>query len=432
MRRALALILAAVLGAGALIVSSSGHEGADEGERAGQLASPSPHSASAVIEFARTRLKRAPDDARVWAELGIAYVEQARITADPTYYSKAEGALHKALELRPQSLEDQARAQTGMGTLANARHEFSEAERWAEQARRLDPDHWMIYGVLTDARLQLGNRQAAAEALRTMMDLRPGVASYTRAAHYFSVTGNPKRAAEALDLAVSAAAPDELAFCHERMGELLWHSGLPSSALAAYDRALAADPRHAAALAGRGRAKAALGQSEEAIADYTASLERAPHPAVFLELGELSLSLGRTQHAEEQFALFEEVQKLFRASGVSDGLLSGRYESEHGDPATAVVLLSAEWDKAKTAETADALGWALHRAGQHAQALPYARQASEWDRHRAEFAYHRGEIERALELTEPAREHLSQALRLNPHFSPLHAPKAKAALNTIR
>ncbi|WP_172803369.1 tetratricopeptide repeat protein [Alloactinosynnema sp. L-07] len=401
------------------------------GELAGRHSSTYPQGPSAVIEFARARLKREPDDARVWAELGIAYVEQARITADPTYYTKAEGALRKALDLRPEAPEDQARAQTGMGTLANARHEFGEAERWAEQARRLDPGHWMIYGVLTDARLLLGDRPSAEEALQTMMDLRPGVASYTRAAHYLSVTGNPKRAAEALDLAVSAAAPDELAFCHERMGELLWHTGQPSLALAAYERALAADPRYAAAQAGRGRARAALGQSEEALRDYTASVERAPHPAVLLELGELSLSLGRTQHAEQQFALFEEVQKLFRAGGVSDGLLSGRYESDHGDPATAVRLLSAEWDKAQTAETADALGWAMHRAGQHTQALPYARQASEWDSHRAEYAYHRGEIERALDLTEPAREHLSQALRLNPHFSPLHAPQAKAALNTI-
>jgi tetratricopeptide (TPR) repeat protein len=322
-----------------------------------------------------------------------------------------------------------------MGTLANARHEFRDAERWAEQARRLDPDHWMLYGVLADARLQLGERQSAEEALRTMMNLRPGVASYTRAAHFFSLTGRPERAAEALDLAVSAAvpaAPAELAFCHERKGELAWHAGQPRTALAAYDRALAADPHHAAALAGRGRAKAALGRTDEALRDYTASLQRAPHPAVMVELGELYLSLGRKAEAERQFTLFKDLTKLYRASGVADGLLAGRYESEHGDPVTAVRLLRAEWGRGRNAETADALGWALHRAGHHAQALPYARQATALDVRRAEFAYHRGRIEQALGMTAPGREHIGRALRLNPHFSPLHAPKARAALGKAR
>ncbi|MFI9583336.1 tetratricopeptide repeat protein [Streptomyces sp. NPDC052236] len=449
MRRALGLVLAAVVGAGALIVYGPGQDrtdhgdgrlgsgsGSGSGERAGVFPpAVSPHSVSAMIEQARARLKRAPDEARLWAELGTAYVEQARVAADPTYYTKAEQALRKALTLRHRSPEDRARAQTGLGTLANARHEFRDAERWAEQALQLDPDHWMLYGVLADARLQLGERRSAEEALRTMMNLRPGVASYTRAAHYFTLTGRPERAAEALDLAISAAAPAaapaaaaELAFCHERKGELAWHTGRPRTALAAYDRALAADPHHAAALAGRGRAKAALGRTEEALRDYTASLKHAPHPAVLVELGELYLSLGRQAQAERQFMLFEDVQKLFRASGVADGLLAGRYESEHGDPATAVRLLRAEWARGRTAERADALGWALHRAGHHAHALPYARQATELDGHRAEFAYHRGRIEQALGMAGPGREHIGRALRLNPHFSPLHAPKAKAAL----
>src|SRR4051794_1708490 len=36
------------------------------------------------------RLRRLPKDHTAWAELGLAYVQQARLTADPTYYPKAE------------------------------------------------------------------------------------------------------------------------------------------------------------------------------------------------------------------------------------------------------------------------------------------------------------------------------------------------------
>ncbi|MFC7757605.1 hypothetical protein ACFQY4_05725 [Catellatospora bangladeshensis] len=56
------------------------------------------------IEQAQRRLREVPGDWRTWAELGSAYVEQARITGDPGYYPRAEGALHESLRLRPASL----------------------------------------------------------------------------------------------------------------------------------------------------------------------------------------------------------------------------------------------------------------------------------------------------------------------------------------
>ena len=69
---------------------------------------------------------------------------------------------------------------------------------------------------------------------------------------------------------------------------------------------------------------------------------------------------------------------------------------------------------------ADALGWALHRAGEDGEALGFARRATDRARggevRSAAYAYHRGVIERALGLAAPARRHLAEALRLNPYF----------------
>jgi len=45
-----------------------------------------------AISAAQQRLERLPGDYRTWAELGATYVEQARATADPSYYPRAEGA----------------------------------------------------------------------------------------------------------------------------------------------------------------------------------------------------------------------------------------------------------------------------------------------------------------------------------------------------
>src|SRR5690242_16824866 len=58
---------------------------------------------SASITQAQARLREFPSDQATWAGLGSAYVQQARVTGDPTYYPKAEGALRRSLTLNPRS-----------------------------------------------------------------------------------------------------------------------------------------------------------------------------------------------------------------------------------------------------------------------------------------------------------------------------------------
>ena len=40
-----------------------------------------------------------PDDEGSWANLGLAYVEQARVTGNPTFYVQAEKAIDRSLEV---------------------------------------------------------------------------------------------------------------------------------------------------------------------------------------------------------------------------------------------------------------------------------------------------------------------------------------------
>jgi cytochrome c-type biogenesis protein CcmH/NrfG len=104
---------------------------------------PGPDRLAAAIERAQQRLRLVPKDYVAWAGLGSAYLERARVTADPSYYPKAEGALDRSLRLRPQDNPD---ALTGLGALANARHDFAGALGWARRALRVDPYHADAYG----------------------------------------------------------------------------------------------------------------------------------------------------------------------------------------------------------------------------------------------------------------------------------------------
>ncbi|NUP61453.1 MAG: hypothetical protein HOW71_04665, partial [Nonomuraea sp.] len=201
-----------------------------------------PYDPAGRIGAAQEHLRRHPDDAATWAGLGGAYLEQARRTADVAYYGKAEGAFRRSLRL-PVPGGPHIDAVIGMGALANARHDFAGGRRWAERARSAAPHRWALYGVLTDSYLELGDYERAEGALRTMLDGRPDLASFTRAARVEWLRGRTGAAREALLRSREiAGGPAERAFVLWQLGELAWSGGDPRAALAAYGEALAADP----------------------------------------------------------------------------------------------------------------------------------------------------------------------------------------------
>ncbi|MFB6888935.1 tetratricopeptide repeat protein [Kitasatospora sp. NPDC056327] len=382
-----------------------------------------------AITAGQERLRHMPDDASSWARLGTQYVEQARLTADPSYYPRADEALHRSLTLAPHTNAD---ALTGLGALANARHLFSQARDLAEQAIATDPGHWPVYAVLADARTQLGDDAGATEAVQQLLDRRPGTASFTRAAYDLEQHGRTDDARAALRQALDGAYdPADKAFCQYQIAELDRNSGRTADALTGYQQALRTDPGHTPALAGLARAEAALGRTDDALRDYATAIARVPLPQYLLELGELQESLAHPEQARDQYRLLAAEQQLAATNGVVDDLALGQYQADHGDPAEAVRLLRAEWSRRHNVLVADALSWALHRSGADLEALNLARQAQAHGWHNALFLYHLGEIERALGHTDDARTHLNQALTTDPAFSPLQAPHARTALTTL-
>ena len=392
---------------------------------------PSEHRAATdaitqAITTAQAALKDTPDDATQWATLGSAYVEQGRATADPSYYPKADGALHKSLTLSP---DQNLQAMVGMGMLTNARHDFAAAQGWAGKALTFDPDNATAVGILVDADTQLGDYDAATTAAQRMLNLQPGVASFTRASYDAEQHGHDAIAAEALRRALGdATAPADVAFCHHYLGELAFNAGDPTTALREYRQGLHDDPGYTPALASAAKAETALGDTAGALRDYAEATARLPLPQYVLEYGELLQSLGRTSDATAQYALLDGEQKLFAANGVLDDLTTAQVLADHGDPVQAVDHARAEWGRRHSVLVADALAWALHKAGNDNEALAYARQAAALGWHNATFDYHRGAIEAALGMTAVARADLTTALSTNPYFSPLHVPQAKALL----
>lgn len=366
-------------------------------------------------------------DAR--AVLGAAYLQKARETADPAYYERAEQALDAALALDPRHVD----ALVGKGTLALARHHFHEGLELGERARDLAPGLARVYGVIADAQTELGMYDEAADSIQTMIDLRPDLASYSRAAYARELRGDLAGAIEAMDLAVRAGGPtrENTEWTRVQLGNLYFARGDLDGAEAQYQRSLAMLPDYVYALGGLARVRAAQGDADGAAELYRKAIARAPLPELVIGLGETLEAAGRAGEAAEQYELVRAMQRLLAAGGVDTDLELARFEADHGDPAAALALARAAYERRPGIVTADTLAWALERSGDHAEARRYAEEALRLGTQDALMLFHAGMIARSQGDAATAHGYLTRALELNPHFSPIYGPAAREAIAAI-
>jgi tetratricopeptide (TPR) repeat protein len=380
-----------------------------------------------AIARAQDRLRTLPKDWRTWAGLASAYVEQARVTANPTYYQKAEGAAKQSLALHPDGNTD---ALVALGALANARHDFAAARDNADKALAVDRYSADAYGVLADAQTQLGDAGKATDAIQHMLDLRPGLPAYARASYDLELHGRTDQAADLMRQALAAATdPHDIAFCRNQLGDLAWQHGDLAGARREYTAGLAADPSSIALRRGMAQVDAASGAMDRALAAYDDVTKRAPTPGYLIEYADLLRAAGRSPDA--QLGLAQDAVQLFTANGGTDDLAAASLAIASGRPADAVRAARAEWARRQHVDVADTLAWSLHLAGQDAEALTFARRVAATGARNAGYAYHLGAIEAALGQRDAARADLTRALDTNPHFSPLEAPTARQLLTKV-
>ncbi len=430
---ALALGIALVLVSAVLFTRGSSGPGSTPTGRGGVLAASEVSTSGDVtdsITALQSRLRRLPSDSESWAALGSAYVQQARVSGDPSYYQQAEGAFRRSLRESP---VDNAAALTGQAALAAARHEFVTALRLARSALHINAFSSATMAVLVDALIELGRYDAAFTALQRMVDLKPAVPSYTRVSYSYELRGDIDGARFAMQQALHVAySGDDKAFALYQLGELAWNDGDPQQAARLYAKGLRADPSYVPNRYGIAKTEAAIGNTPKALATYEEVIARLPQPQYLIEYADLLISLGKTQEAAAQHALVDAQEQILRASGVNLDLELALYDASRGRLKAALEEARSAWVERKSVFVEDALAWALHVNGRDRAALPHAVGAQRLGTRSALFAFHRGMIERSLGMQRAAERSLQRALDLNPHFSPTFALHARQALNELR
>jgi tetratricopeptide (TPR) repeat protein len=378
---------------------------------------------SAELGRLEAAVRARPADVAALTQLGFAYQQRWRETADASYLPRAGEALRRARVLAPRD----PLVVTGQGTLALTRHRFRRALELGRLAVELAPGSARPHGVVGDALLELGRYREAFAAFDRMAALKPSLAAYARIAYGRELIGRVDGAIAAMTLALDSAggSPEPTAWTHVELAKLHFGRGELPKAERHFRAALAVFPGYPYAYDGLARLEAARGRLGHAVALEHQAVDAVPLPQFVAELGDLLERTGRRSDAARQRGTVMAIDRLLAAGGIRTDLESALYDVDHG------VRRGESVARARGARAArpsifgdDVLAWALARAGRCDEALPWSRRALRLGTQDALLYFHRGMIGRCLGRGEEARTWMRRALALNPGFSTRWAPLA--------
>jgi tetratricopeptide (TPR) repeat protein len=293
----------------------------------------------------------------LWLDrLGWAFVAKARESFDPGFYKLAELCARSIEKCNPQSQE----AMLLRAHVLQNLHRFKESETLARrliQQRGLSFD----YGLLGDALMEQGKLGDAVEAYQQMMNLKPDLRAYARAAHMRWLKGDLEGAIEAMQFAVSAASPSDAesaAWVNTRLAFYEFQAGRVNETEQRCAAALAFQSDYAPTLLLQGKILLAQSRFGEAVDVLQNAVKLNPLPEYQWTLAEALRVAGKEKEASEV-----EAQFCQRGASSDPRMLALYLATRHESPETALRLARAELDSRNDVFTHDALAWSLAAAG---------------------------------------------------------------------
>ena len=430
----LALVaVAGVAAASSRTPAGTAHAAVKAGAEPAEPAASAPAATAVALpgsaEAVRAQVARVPTDWPAWSALGGLDLERGRATGDPTAYAAAEADFARSLQLHPQ---DNDAALAGQAALADSRHRFADGERLARAALAVNPTSPQALAWLTDALTEQGRYPEAQAAAEQLDAVRPGVASFTRLSYQAELRGRIPAAVELMARAAGeATTPAQVAFARAMEGLLRLGTGDVAAAATAWRAGVAVAPQDAGLARLGARLAWAQGDHELAARRYADLMARRPSAADAAAQAEVLTVLGRSREAATALDVARAARTLAAGAGIEPEAGDVLLEADHGDPARAVELARALWDRSPSVGAADAYAWALHAAHRDAEALPFADRALALGGRPAPVLAHRGTIRAALGDRSGAVADLRAALATDPAFSPAQAPRAQALLDSL-
>jgi tetratricopeptide (TPR) repeat protein len=372
--------------------------------------SPAPESIAAASQAIHNK----PTAYTEYNLLATSLVRRARETSDASLYAQAENAVKKSLQLAPDNFE------TGkiQVSILLGEHEFPAALEAAKRLNKRVPDDVMVYGLLTDANVELGNYSDAENSAQWMLNLRPGNRpALIRAAHLRELFGDAEGAYQAAELAFQSTIPSEVeerANLLTQMGHFRKATGNTDAAEKLFQQALTAVPTYPTALEDLAQLRIAQKRYVDAVELLQQRYQSVSRAGNLYALAEALQLSGRDTEAGKAFADLEA--KALAESSCKDN--SNRelvfYYADHArQPRKALDVAKREYAWRHDVYTLDAYAWALHVNGRDAEARLQIESALAVGIRDAKLFRHAGEIALKTGDLTAAQGYLMKSAELN-------------------
>jgi tetratricopeptide (TPR) repeat protein len=378
------------------------------------LALTKPAGTTAVDEAIRKqvgRLEKEDGPADWWASLAQSWIVKARRSQDPGFYLSADAAAQLALKEDPRH------------TLAAAlrvvvqvnQHRFAEARDQARALLRSQPENLVALGALADAQLELGDLDGAAETVQKMVDIKPDLSAYGRAAHLRWLHGDLATAKRfyrsAIDAGKNAREPEPATWMMVQVALVFWNQGDAEGAEAGFKSALNLLPNYPPALVGQAKVELSRGRFPEAVKLLEQAWAQSPLVETGWLLGDARAAAGDKAGAQKSWddavALGEK----------SDHLSMGSLLAAKGwRLPEALEKLEGELRVRPNQQVRDAYSWALYRTGRMQEARVQSDQVMSVGTPDPKYFFHAGAIRAAAGDPASGRALLERALKMSPAF----------------
>ncbi len=231
----------------------------------------------------------------------------------------------------------------------------------------------MIYGLLTDANIELGRYDDAEKSAQWMLDLRPGnIPALTRAAYLRELFGDIEGAIELMQSAFTRMPYQETedrAWVLTQIGHLELVRQKPAAAEQVLQQALGLFPNYHYALGQLADVRTAQKRFREAADLQQQRYGVAPHPENLFELAEAQARAGMTADAAKSYAAFEQGARAeMKGDDNANRELIAYLAGPGKKPGEALKLAEQEIAKRGDVYTREAYAWALFKNGRRAEA----------------------------------------------------------------
>jgi tetratricopeptide (TPR) repeat protein len=319
------------------------------------------------ISLYNAMVQERPENLHYQVLLAGAYIQKMRETTDFSYVDRASKILERVLAADSSNYEA-LRLRTEVEL---ERHNFKRVVEYSMQLTAIGPQDPWNWGTLGDAYIEIGDYDKAADSYQKMMNLRPDLSSYNRAAHYRFLMNDMAGAIDIMKRAIDAGStsPENIAWCWVELGGYYLKTNRLGEAEHAYTNALRTFPHYHPALAGLGKVYKAEDKTSAAIESFTQAQAIVPLPDYAAALYDLYLQQGKKAEADRQMAMIDTIDRLAKANGEKVNRNLALIYADHDHRVDrALELAQAELDSRQDIYTFDALAWALYKNGKYPEA----------------------------------------------------------------